>query len=497
MDMMTWTRGHSRRAFSLIIIAATIVVCIFASCSKEGPAGPQGPPGQNGQNGGPDDLSNPNVQPQVVFTYPPNSAIGPFEIYRLGDSKALPHFVVRFNKLIDLRTVTQQSVTVTGFRRVVGASLYRTSGYPILEPNGPASEFYDHVLAFSIMDSSSYYKAPYPVAGQITVRLDTTITDINGRRLLQPFAFSYIPEPTFRLVSMYPANGATGLYGDGVRLYFNSRVTSSIYGALQISPQVEGKWIHYGGSYYDSAVVYFTPIRPFGFGTTWTVSVSGAARDAFGNVIAGSFAGSFNIRPFVVTATYPRNGDVDVSPSSSSGISVSLSGPYDSSSVRTSFSITPAIPGTFQLWGRDYFYFIPVNGFAPGTRYSVTISTGLRAVGGSPLSSSHAFAFTTAPFSISLTPAYGTFNYPRTERLTIYSVSRLDTNTVRSAITISPAVAYRVELSPPGYSPSASISPVTTWAANTTYTFTVGTTLRTVSGAYLPEPKSTSFTTGL
>ncbi|MBI5471702.1 MAG: Ig-like domain-containing protein [Ignavibacteriae bacterium] len=494
--MITWTRGHSRRAFSFTIIAATIVVCIFVGCSKEGPAGPQGPPGQNGQNGqngAPDDLSNPNVQPVVVFTLPADGATGPFDVYVPGPTTK-PHFIVRFNKFIRLSSVTSSAVTASGFGKPVRVSLYRISGPYPLNPTSGASDLYDHVLAFSISDSLNNYSVIYPIGRQVSIRIDTSITDINGRHLAQPVIFTFNAEPTFRLVSMTPENGSTNVrYGQRVTLYFNSKLSSSIFSALHINPQVDGRWMFYEYSR-DSSTVIFMPARPFAFGSTCAVNVNAGARDAFGNVIAGPIAGSFSMVSFRVISAYPSDGSTNNGLNNS--IRVELSGPLDTSSVRAAFTISPPITGSLYLYNSSYFYFNPSAQLQPSATYRVTLSSSVRASDGTTFSAPFSFSFTTESFSISLAPSYGTYNYPRSERLMIYSRAELDTNSVRSAVSIFPSVSYRFVMSPPGYSPAVSIYPQTSWASNTTYTLTVGTGLRTKSGVNLSQPESTTFTTG-
>ena len=175
---------------TLTSVITSLIFLSLSGCTKEGPVGPEGPPGG-------EDLTNPNVQPKVLFTYPSNNAIGPFGIYNRGDGYSKPHFTVRFNKLMSKFSVLPGTVTCQGFGRPVIVVLYQPYGGGCCPSNSgskaSSDDFYSDVLSFSVIDSLGYYYYPrmlYRVGQTYTVTIDSTLEDINGNHLGQRFTFS-------------------------------------------------------------------------------------------------------------------------------------------------------------------------------------------------------------------------------------------------------------------------------------------------------------------
>ena len=59
-------------------------------------------------NSPPDNLLDPNVKPVVLYTYPPNNGVGPFNVYTRGVNGQQPHFFLQFNKLMITSSFTSQ-----------------------------------------------------------------------------------------------------------------------------------------------------------------------------------------------------------------------------------------------------------------------------------------------------------------------------------------------------------------------------------------------------
>ncbi len=202
-----------------------------------------------------DDLSNPAIQPKVIFTNPDNGGIGPFNIYNRGDGSVKPHFVIRFNKLIDRSTVTSAAVRCQGFDHPVIVQLMSAYYYYYIqkdersvgETNG--DDLFSDVLSFRIMDPLSGYYYPsslYRIGSTYTVTIDSTVRDINGNRLSPNFALSFTPEPVFRVVLFTPKDGATDVPPFSYpSLVFNSPVGNDLLSKIQISPSISGYWYIY------------------------------------------------------------------------------------------------------------------------------------------------------------------------------------------------------------------------------------------------------------
>ncbi len=474
-------------AFILGAVTLWFVVGMFAGCTKEGPTGPAGPPGPPGT---PDDLTNPNILPQVLFTQPASNAIGPFNLFTPFESYTKPHFVIRFNKYMAKSSFTSRTVVCQGFDRPVAVRLFQRYILPyVSRPTGVKSELYDNVLEFMIHDSIGGWWMPYRVRGTYTVVLGTLIEDINGNHLTQRYQFSFTPEPQFRVVDITPKNGSTDATQSlSIRVSFNTYIEALVFGSLQLSPSVAGRWRL---NRYDSTVATFTSATAVPFNTACTATVLGTARDRYGNPIDRSYSSSFAITAFAVRSTFPPNGATQVWPMSSPYIK--LTAPADTGTVRQALSIVPPLSCRIRSYGHDI-YINPSFGLAPSTTYTLTLSTALRAHDGTALQSPATVTFTTSPFEVEYTnPDYGALNVSRESTISVDMTAVLDTSTIRSSFSISPQANLRFSM----YEGSARINAVPSpqLDANTMYTVTIGTTLRSKSGASLQAPYSFVFTT--
>ncbi len=457
----------------LILLSLLSIIILFLSgCTKEGPAGPPGS----------DNLTNPTIDPVVLFTHPGNNSVGPFNLFDKHHNYNLPHFAVRFNKLMNKQSFQTKLVKVQGFDKPVVVDLERE--YVYREGFQKSSASYDDVLAFAVYDSNSYStKSVFEVGKSYTVTLEAGIEDINGNTLAMPFQFSFIPEPYFRVLRIDPENGSANvLPGERIYIYFNSPVDAGVFPSLQIAPAIQGDWRI---TPYDSSVVYYQRWNDLPFDSAFTVTVGSTAKDKHGNQINKLYSSSFSVPSFGVYIVYPLNGSTNVNLLSSIG--AWFNGVIDTSSVRRALSITPTLPGTLQMYYDDEFYFLSTNGFDPETHYTVTISTGMKSIDGIPIKSPYQFSFMSAPFRGEYTfPNDGQTSVPLTYNINVYFNGRIDTATIRQAFSINPPVSGMFEF----YDPTSSFifNPAADFLRNTTYTVTISTTLKTRGGFNLKEP---------
>lgn len=429
-----------------------------------------------------DTLTDPFVQPRVVFTYPANNAQGPFNVYNPGDGYDYPHFIVRFNKYMFTPEILR-AIRVEGFDEPVQVQLYY-----------PTPQFID-IIGFRVLEQFPWYSYyhPYEIGSAYTVTVDTGAQDINGNRTFQPYRFTFIPEPYFRVLRIFPGNGDTTSYLPfNVHLMFNSSVASAIFPFLQITPQTTGTWLI--STWNDSMSLDFIPQNLLPFNTTYTLRVLQGAPDKLGNLLPREYRSSFTTTPFRVRTTYPSEGNTDVFLNSS--IYVIFTGQIDTGTVRSAWTISPPAAGNFSMFaGSDNFTFIPSNGFLGSTRYTVTLSTALRAGNGTPLSAPFSFSFTTAPFRVTATsPFNGQTSVSRSTSIWFYFTGYLDISTVIPAFSISPTTPGTFNLTEG--SSYFSFTPNGLLLPNTTYSVTLASSLRSKSGSNLTAPYTFSFTTG-
>jgi hypothetical protein len=94
-----------------------------------------------------------------------------------------------------------------------------------------------------------------------------------------------------------------------------------------------------------------------------------------------------------VTGISPQNGSTEVG--LQPYIYVYTSGPIDTSTIRTAFSISPAVSGVFYTYQQNAFEFSPSAALQPYTVYTVTISTALKSPTGVPLEAAYTSSFAT------------------------------------------------------------------------------------------------------
>lgn len=316
-------------------------------------------------------LTDPSVEPAVLSTDPPENSRGPYP----GLDADPPVVIVRFNKIMDLSSLRS------------AARLIDTRDHKEVD-----------IDISSITGDVVYLKPRNGISREIgltyTLIIDSTARDIGGRRLHSTFAATFEPEPSFRVRSIAPSNGASDISPlaapeTSLTIRFNSQIDSSIFGHVLLSPPMGGQWQETDASTIGRRLRGFTDA-----GTTYDVKIDTGAHDRYGNRLAEPFSSTFSTTPFGIAGSLPSDGSTDVPTSST--ITIIPTAPVDTSSVRTSFSIEPAVDGTF-LFSPEQFVFIPSKGLAAGTVYSVRLGTALRSVSGKALPSPLVIAFSTQP----------------------------------------------------------------------------------------------------
>jgi len=429
-----------------------------------------------------DELTDPSVDPKVLWTFPADNSTGPFTAF---NSTSTHYFTVQFNKLMNLNSFTSGTVRIKGFNTTVYGYLYQSQTQ------------YTQILQFYMRNSQTGNTVNYEIGKTYSVELDSTIEDIHGKRLGKIYTFTFTPEPYFRIRTIYPADGDTLLatpYSSSSNpyIYFNSPVPSSSLSAIHISPVVSGKWFF---DSYSPNYIYFSPTASLAFSTTYQITIDQGMKDKYGNTLPQQFTSSFFTPPFKVISTSPQDGSTDVSLYSGTSINIYLSGPVDYSTLNQSFSITPAIQGDFSSSNYDNrIYFYTNSSLAPGTTYTCSLSTTLKAKNGTSLSAPYTFSFTTQQFRVNYTnPNNGSTNVSTTSNITIEFNAPVEQSSAASAFSISPAVQGTFSFS--SGSNYISFYPSQPLKSGTTYTVTLSTAMKSISGGSLEEPYEFQFTT--
>jgi len=457
------------------------VLITFFALSCKGPEGPQGPAGPPG-SGGVELLTDPSIQPRVLTTYPPPNSIGPYlnSPYYYSNNQ----MEIRFNKIMDRASVARAIVLSSP-----ATSVFIDSS-AVMSLGGDIFSFYP----VELRPNSNYpYSHRWKVGETYSLRVNTPVWDINNNTLQAPFSMRFRPEPYFRVASVDPRNGSTEVSTESwVVLYFNSLVDTSLFRSISISPLVFGQWVLYRMEYdTDSLAVRFSH-NGLNYNTNYTVIVAAGARDKYGNTMPQQYVTTLSTASFRVYSTYPTSGSVSYS--LNPNIRVTFTGTLDTGTVRRSFRINPAASGTIPLYQNDGFTFFPDHELIAETTYTVTIDTSIRGRSGARLSAPHVFTFLTPAFQVMYTsPQNGDHNVPRGTNIYVQLNAKIDTGSVRSAVTVSGATGrFSLYEGTDSFSfyPDGSLPP------NVTITVNIATSLRSKGGVRLKLPYAFSFVTG-
>jgi hypothetical protein len=415
------------------------------------------------------DFHNPMIKPMVTYTYPPMNSIGPYPAAEMRNPNRIE---LRFNKIMETETL-KKAITVsssrfaTDYNRTsIGADGERYYVYPM-----------DSAYQYLNFDAARLYE-------QFTLRVATTARDINGNTLDREFRATFIPEPYFRVRSISPEDGILHYQSDGVTMVLNSKIREEVFSKFTWEPQVAGRWRFPFD--YDSSYVKFdfaTQLLP----DSITLTVSGDLPDIFGNRLGKSFRKTFMRAP------------LDMYPQWAQGLSKPIifrcNQPIDSTTIYSSFHITPEVPGSLSLGSdRDRLIFQQANDLVQLTSYEITIDTSIRSIFGATIESPVKFTFNAGAFTIRDSgPRQGAVNVARDSRITCRSNDRLDTATFRDAFRISPEVHGSFDAWSEEYLtfvPDDSLAPLTV------YTITISSALKTRGGTNLMLPAVVSFMTG-
>jgi ATP-dependent Clp protease adapter protein ClpS len=433
--------------------------------------------------------------PNVVSTSPANGATGV-----AGTSTV----AVTFNKLIDAATLNAASFTVSV-----------TSGGTPISGN----------ISFDATSRTGTFTPTEPLASatSYTATIASTVKDLSGNALATAYSFSFITAagsdvtpPT--VIATSPAAGAANVGANTTfTATFSEPMDVATINSATIALRVSATSAPVTGTVTYNATtntVTFTPTGPLSGGTSYSATVTTAARDVAGNGLAATYEWSFttvdNSAP-TVTSVSPANGSVNIPVNST--VTVAFSEPMDAATINsatitlTNNSTATTVAGAVSYnSANNTATFSPSSALSFSTGYTVSVSTAVKDAAGNAMAATFSATFSTAgapdttpPSVLGTSPDNGAGNVAVTAVVTATFSEQMDAATISgSTVTlkvsangaaVAGTVTYNAGTNTATFTPSSAL------AYSTGYTLTVSTGAKDLAGNSLATAFTSSFTT--
>ena len=253
----------------------------------------------------------------------------------------------------------------------------------------------------------------------------------------------------------------------------------------------------------------FAPATNLAPSTTYNATITTGAKDALGNALSSNYVWNFTtgvsadtLRPTVLT-TDPVNNAVDVVVNKV--IYATFSEAMDPSTVTAPGTITlktgiTAVPGTVSYTSTTA-TITPLSNLLANTVYTGTITTGAKDLAGNAMASNYVWTFRTAagftgPTVISTDPLNLETGVPQNKLISAVFSSVMDPATITAPGTFTLMQGVTVITGSVSYlGLTATFTPGSNLAPNTTYTATISTNAKDLGGNALASNFIWSFTT--
>ena len=323
--------------------------------------------------------------PGVVATTPAANATG------VATSAAV---TAQFSRPIDPTTVTSSTFTLSGPSGAISGTVTYT----------------DSTSTATLVPSAAL--AP---ATTYTATLTTGIRAADGMPLASTVAWSFTTAtpPPPQVVRTVPTAGATDATTTAtVSIVFSKSMDPTTLTSSTVKLSGPGGPVTGTVVYTDSSLTAtFTPSAPLTAGATYTGTVAASVASSDHALLGAPYTWNFSVAngtlpPPSVVSTSPASGASQVPRSPS--ITIAFSRSLDPTTV-TASTITLTGPGGTAVSSTVSYNdstrtatLVPGSQLAGGASYTVTVSTGIKAPGGTPMSAPYAWSFTTAACPCSL-----------------------------------------------------------------------------------------------
>jgi O-glycosyl hydrolase len=381
--------------------------------------------------------------------------------------------------------------------------------------NGPGGTVAGTVTYSAASNTATFTpSASLSFSTQYTATVTTGATSSLGAALMANYNWSFTtaaPAPAVSAVS--PNSGATGVaITTTLTAEFNEAMNSSTINgsSFTLTPQ--------GGSAIAATVAYssignvatLTPNSALAYNTQYTATITTGVQSLAGTALAANYSWSFTTAAAsapTITLVSPMASETDVAIATS--VTATFNQTMTSATINSS-TFTLAAQGGGSVAGLVTYNsttseatFAPVANLSYGETYTATITTGVTASTGTPLTQNYVWSFTTVaapvPTVTSTVPANGATNVNVGNVVTASFSQPMNASTITPSTftltgpgntTVTGAVTYSSGSSTATLTPSAAL------AFSTSYTATISTGAKSSAGAALASNYVWTFTTG-
>ncbi|HEX2721939.1 MAG TPA: Ig-like domain-containing protein [Gemmatimonadaceae bacterium] len=355
-----------------------------------------------------------------------------------------------------------------------------------------------------------------------TVTVATSVKDVAGNSLATPFVFAFTTGDTTlpSVTGITPLAGQTNVpTNTAIVITFSEPVDQSTVNTTTLTVRNSNTNAAVAGTFtFNPAgtVATFTPSGPLSNSTSYTVTVTTGVKDLASNPLTAQVVSTFTTvpapdttRPTILSRT-PTDSAVNVALNANA--TVTFSEPMDSATINSSnILLTPPgggapVAATVTCSNSPCTIAVldPTTDLLNNTRYTLTVTTGVRDRAGNQLAATSSSVFTTlpdtiAPTVVSRTPTAAT-GVARDTTVTFTFSENMDPATITTnTVTLVPSAGGAPVTGTVSYNVStrtATFKPAVNLAASTTYVATVTTGAKDLAGNQLAVNSSFTFTTG-
>lgn len=231
------------------------------------------------------------------------------------------------------------------------------------------------------------------------VTIDTSASDSQGIKLLEPYQFSFTTQPLGVLYT-YPKPNYTWVSPNAeISIRFNADMDiQSVNSAFQLIDfemnSVEGDF-----TWIDSDYMRFRPHLSLFVKSTYTVKIDTTASDVQGGRLPEPYQFFFTTQPILISNAWPNHKETWVSPSTT--IRIIFNTDMDMESVNSAFQMMDSaendVEGAFVWLYAHTLEFLPDSSLANDETYTVEIDASARDQYGSTMDNPFDFWFKTRP----------------------------------------------------------------------------------------------------